>query len=290
MASQLLSYKGLFGDDRQPFGQLAIHHEPLRKRSSFYSFEITEHLHTNLVQIFLITSGGGLLLSSGKKIPLETPCVLVIPNNVLHGFVFPSEVRGDVFTLSDEQFEKFIKNSPSLFSNFERLQYIFIDPGVPLFTELMTLKNKIIQEFKNPDKATAFNLLLLFQLLLVNLYRSEKKNQRAVVETSDRTLKHFHTFKKLIKQNAHDRKTIQFYAHKMNLTTVHLNRICKTVTQKTALQVVHEHVIQEAKKYLKGTSHSVAEIAYFLDFKNPSHFSKFFKKLVGVNPKKFRQK
>lgn len=278
----------MFGDQVTPFEKWFIHHEPLQKRSALYNYEITEHLHTNLVQLFLITSGGGLLLTLGKKIALETPCVLVIPNNILHGFVFSSEVRGDVFTLSDAKFDQLLQNAPYLFSAFENLQHIPFDPGSELFVDLLDIQRKILLEMKRTDKAAGHNLSLLFQMYLVNLYRSKQTVQTAVIQTDDKTLGHFYVFKKLIKQNIHGNKSVQFFANEMDITTVHLNRICKMVAQKTALQIIHEEIIKEARQYLKGTSHSVAEIAYFLDFKNPAHFSKFFKKLVGDSPRKFR--
>ena len=65
--------------------------------------------------------------------------------------------------------------------------------------------------------------------------------------------------------------------------------ICQTLVQKSALQLVHEYLLIEAKKYLLGTSNSIAEISYFLDFKDPSHFSKFFRKMSGASPREFRR-
>ena len=289
MAKRLLTYKGLFGDNIEPFGGAHVHYEPLQKRTLLYNYEITEHLHTNLVQVFLITSGGGLLLSAGRKISLETPCVLIIPSNTLHGFVFQSEVKGEVFTIPEVLFEKFLKNAPSVFSTFDQLQHFSFDPGTPLFLALLDLKNKIIRELQHHDKTTEFALSLLFQLFLLKLHRSKEESLTESIDMDNRTLSHFHTFKKLIKLHIHEGKSVQFYAREMNLTTVHLNRICKAVAQKTALQIIHEYVLQEAKKYLKGTSYSIAEIAYFLDFKDPAHFSKFFKKKEGITPGAFRK-
>lgn len=75
----------------------------------------------------------------------------------------------------------------------------------------------------------------------------------------------------------------------MNLTTVHLNRLCQAVAQKTTLQVIHEQALIEAKKHLTGTTYKIAEIAYFLGFKDPVHFSNFFRKKEGVTPGVFRR-
>ncbi|MFK7981139.1 MAG: AraC family transcriptional regulator, partial [Saprospiraceae bacterium] len=63
MRKKIQSFSGIFGDHEAPFKRYFLHHEPLQTRSALYNYEITEHLHTQLVQIFLITSGSGLLLS-----------------------------------------------------------------------------------------------------------------------------------------------------------------------------------------------------------------------------------
>lgn len=288
MAKQIKNFSGLFGEQTKPFESLSIHYEPLQKRSSVYDYEITEHLHTDLVQFFFINEGGGWLLSMGKKIILQVPCVLIIPSNVLHGFVFQTEVKGGVFTLPDTLFHRHINNAPGLFSSLDQLQQIYYEQQSRWYLELMTIKDKMIEELQHPDKATEYSLRLLFQSVLINLFRSRKHGNKQALESDDRTLNHFQYFKKLIKEHVHEGKSIQFFARKMNLTPVHLNRICRTVSQKSALQIVHDFVVYEAKKYLKGTNCSIAEIAYLLDFKDPAHFSKFFKKKVGMTPSNYR--
>lgn len=289
MAKPLLNYKGPFGDDFEPFAKSFVHHELLQIRTLLYNYEIREHLHTDLVQLFLITSGGGLLLSSGRKIPLESPCVLIIPSNRLHGFVFQSEVKGDVFTIPATFFETILKKSPSIFAAFDGLQYFSLEPGTALSLELLDIKNRITRELQHLDQVAEFTLSLLFQLFLVNLYRSRNTVRLESIKINDKALNHFRTFKKLIRRFRHEGKPVFFYANEMNLSPVHLNRICQTVAQKTALQVLHEEVLLEAKKYLRGTAYSVAEIAYFLGFKDPAHFSKFFKRREGVTPGTFRK-
>jgi AraC family transcriptional activator of pobA len=169
------------------------------------------------------------------------------------------------------------------------LQYFPLDAGADSFFELLDLKNKIIREVEQSDKAAKLSVVLLFQLFLLNLYRLRTANEEETVKSDDRILNHFTRFKKLIKQHGHEGKTVKFYAQEMRLTPVHLNRICKTVAQKTALQIIHEQLIIESRKYLSGTTNSIAEIAYFLGFKDPAHFSKFFKKKVGVSPGMFRR-
>ena len=289
MANKLLQYKGPYGEQRNPVSDELIDYEPLKKRSAVYNYEITEHLHTDLVQIFLITAGGGFLLSEGKKITLQTPCALIIPNNSLHGFVLQSNVRGDVFTFTNTFFEKSLLDAKKILLQLHQLQHLIFDENTNVFQELLALKNSLIKELAAHQPEKNYAVKLQFQLLLLHLYRIKKEKPTQTLPTENRTLVYFHAFQKLIKQNIHETKTIQQYAKALNLSSVHLNRVCQAVVQKSALQVVHEYLLIEAKKYLLGTSNSIAEISYFLDFKDPSHFSKFFRKMTKVSPRGFRK-
>lgn len=289
MDKHLLNYKGLFGDDFDLLEGSLIHHEPIETRSLLYDFEIKQHLHSDLYQVFLITSGGGLLLSSGVKIPLDSPCALTIPSNRLHGFAFQTEVRGEVFTIHESLIEKIITSTPIICSPFDQLQYIPLEAGADSFIELLQLKEKIISELQKTDNASKISVVLLFQLFLLNLYRLRREDHERTITSTNRVLNHFNNFKKLIKKHGFEGKTVNFYANELNLTPVHLNRICKSATQKSALEIIHEQLLKEAKKYLSGTTNTIAEIAYFLGFKDPAHFSKFFKKKEGTPPGKFRK-
>lgn len=285
----ILQYTGLFGEDLEVMDEAFVHYEPLNVRTVLHDYKISEHVHSKLYQIFFITSSAGMLLSAGKKIALESPCALIIPNNKLHGFVFQSEIQGDVFTLNETFFENMMINNASLFLKYNQLQYFSLSKDTELFTEIYDYRNKIIKELNYNDSSTALSLSLLLQLFFIRLERSKTTNNIENVGTGDRTLNYFYQFNKLIKQFGHERKPVHFYANKVGLSTVHLNRICQSVSQKSAIEIIHENLIQEAKKYLVGTSYSVAEIAYVLGFKDPAHFSKFFKMKECKTPGSFRK-
>ena len=290
MPKKLLHYKGPYGEQRNPVSNELINYEPLRKRSKIYNYEITEHLHTDLMQLFLITEGGGLLLSEGRKIPLDPPCALIIPINTLHGFVLQSTIEGDVFTFSNSFFETSLLDTKKILLKLNQLQQFSFEEDTTSFKEILHYRSNLINEITKQHAEKRYAIQLIFQLLLLQLYRTEQQQPTPIIPTENKILTYFHSFQNLIKQNIHGSKTIQEYAKELNISPVHLNRICQNLVQKSALQVVHESLLNEAKKYLLGTSNSIAEISYFLDFNDPSHFSKFFKKMMGLSPRAFRNK
>lgn len=70
----------------------------------------------------------------------------------------------------------------------------------------------------------------------------------------------------------------------------YLSDMLKLETGKTAQELIHIFLIQEAKNRLRITGNNVSEIAYSLGFENMSYFSKLFKKETGVTPRDFRKR
>ena len=72
------------------------------------------------------------------------------------------------------------------------------------------------------------------------------------------------------------------------MSVYQLNNITKTTLGKTASDVINDHIILEAKRFLLATSEQVNQIAYHLGYEDPSYFIRFFKKHTGYTPEAFR--
>lgn len=98
----------------------------------------------------------------------------------------------------------------------------------------------------------------------------------------------FGEFMSLVKRHHTSCRGVRFYADKLCLTPNYLSGVVKEYTGKTATEWVNDFVVVEAKIMLKDTSFSVQEISDRLNFPDQSTFGKYFKKIVGVSPKVYR--
>lgn len=96
------------------------------------------------------------------------------------------------------------------------------------------------------------------------------------------------TFKKLVETNFQTLKKVNDYAALMHLSSKHLSEIIKTQSNKTALLHIHERILNEAEYLLTYSNASVSEIAFSLNYDNPSHFGRFFKSLKGITHLKYK--
>lgn len=81
--------------------------------------------------------------------------------------------------------------------------------------------------------------------------------------------------------------TVDWIAAELSVTSRYLSDSLKSETGKTALELIHLHLIDEAKELLLQPNNSISEVAYQLGFEYPQYFSRLFKKKVGLSPTEY---
>jgi AraC family transcriptional activator of pobA len=95
-------------------------------------------------------------------------------------------------------------------------------------------------------------------------------------------------FRQLLVNNYKEVRSVSAYAEELNLTPKALNEIVKRFSGTTVSDHIYRQVILEAKRLLL-LGRSVKEAGFELQFEDPAHFSKFFKKQVGASPAEFQK-
>ena len=115
--------------------------------------------------------------------------------------------------------------------------------------------------------------------------------QASQVKTLNHSLKNkiLVNYRKQIEDSFKVTRDVKVYAEKLNITTAKLNETCTEILGKTAYDLLKERVFLEAKILLTHTNDSVKEIAYELNFTDPSYFVKYFKSQSNLTPKKYRE-
>jgi len=83
--------------------------------------------------------------------------------------------------------------------------------------------------------------------------------------------------------------TVLYFANKLNITPNYLSDLVRRHSGKSALNNIHDYIIEEAKMLLTTSNRTVAEISYTLGFKYPNYFSRFFKKKTNLSPSDYRK-
>ena len=86
-----------------------------------------------------------------------------------------------------------------------------------------------------------------------------------------------------------EQPTVLFFADKLNVTPNYLSDTIRHHSGKSALNIIHDYIIEEAKMLLITSSQSVSEISYILGFEYPTYFSRLFKKKTTFSPSDYRK-
>lgn len=95
-------------------------------------------------------------------------------------------------------------------------------------------------------------------------------------------------FKELLYENFIFRRDLKFYSDSLNVSENYLNRCVNKVTSKPPKQHINELLINQSKVLLQDFTKDISQIAFELNFSDPSYFGRLFKQLTKLTPTEYR--
>ena len=83
--------------------------------------------------------------------------------------------------------------------------------------------------------------------------------------------------------------TVRYFADKVCLSPNYFGDLIKKETGKTAQECIQNKIIDLSKELLLATDKPVGQVAFDLGFQYSQHFSRLFKKRVGLSPNEYRR-
>jgi AraC family transcriptional activator of pobA len=265
-----------------------VHCETIQFRSRLHNYRILPHRHEKLFQILHLVSGTADIVVDGRSTTLTGPAVVALPPMTVHGYTFSPDVQGTVLTLFDSRLTHILAAMDSIRDTFRSVRLLGLHEHQGAGRALASDIASLAAEFagRGPGRLEAIEARLT--LILIALHRLLGSGQAGIHSPGRRALQHAMRFRELVDRDFRSHQPIEVYANRLGLTSPHLNRICREHLGDTALGVVHQRVILEAKRYLTFTTLSAKEIALALAFDDPAYFARFFKQKTGLPPLAFR--
>ncbi len=246
-----------------------------------YDFE-KPHRH-NFNEVLVFYKGGGTHDIDFSTYTAKNKSIHFVASNNVHLVLRSKNSEGCSLLFSNDYFNHEL---------ISQLPFSTINPTLQLNTSDFGRITQLIYTIKAEylDKKTGYEAIIqahmqAFMLYLVRIYtnqhpeKADKSNKPELVNR----------FINLIPKQYINHFTVNQYAEALTISTKHLIELVKTHTGKTPLQHIKEYTIAEAKKLLFHTQLSVKEIAYQLNFDDPTNFSKYFKAATGYTPIQYRE-
>jgi AraC family transcriptional activator of pobA len=268
-----------------------LHIEDIPSRSRKYLWKIGTHRHTGFCQLVYVTHGPVVIDLEEAHQELDGPVVVIIPPGTVHGFLFRSDTEGYVLTMDLDRMLNLTTAAhqttlASLFS-VARILPLAAEPQQALRTA--QLFASLLQEFRQPDSQLAPVSGWLACAALWTLAATVADLPAAGVPAGH-DLSRLRRFRMLVESHYLEHWPVESYARELALSESSLNRLCRTLTNTTAFDVIQQRLALEARRRLVYVAGGVAAIAAGLGFSDPAYFCRFFRKHCGMSPTEFRRR
>lgn len=158
------------------------------------------------------------------------------------------------------------------------------------FNKLLSVLTDIFREYADREEGYRDIIRASLEIFFIEFIRQSPNPKAPSIIANPYTQDRFEEFLELLDKNIATCKQVTQYTDLMSLSPYQLNEITKSSIDKTASELINEHIILEAKRYLLATPNQIKEIADLLGYEDVSYFIRFFKKHTGHSPEAFRQK
>lgn len=267
-----------------------LHCESIAERSQLHDWRIRPHRHADLVHILFIAQGSVELELEGTSHQLQSASAIVVPAMTIHGFIFSPNVQGHIITLAkplaDHLHGLIDENSTLKKADFYPLRQ------ANRAERIATLVTQIDQEYRQPAPGRNSLLEALIQALVVELSRlcayTGSTAKRYGPRQSNKGLQHLEHYQALIETHYREQPSIERLAEQVGVSSAHLNMLCRQLAGRSALQLLHERLLLEAKRQLTYTNMTIGQVSDSLGFSEPAYFTRFFKRNTTLSPREFR--
>ena len=203
--------------------------------------------------------------------------------------------------------QDFIAQSAYFSELLDNFPFLKLDKAIPFTVGeaevniLLGIYEEIYKAYHSTD-ADKFAFIETYTLLLLNyvkrFFQQQLSQSDAQQALRSADIKLASRYKSLIEtqfrpdavlDNPKLLHSTSYYAEVLHVHPNHLNAVVKGISGQTALQFIHQHILQLAKSQLLQTSLSIKEIAFKLHFDSPNNFSSFFKKHTQQTPGAYRK-
>jgi AraC family transcriptional activator of pobA len=239
----------------------------------------------------LLTGGRASVVSGDDELQLTAPAIGWLP--IRHGAALMQAPGspGYLAGLSEQAIvEATMDSVDAPFLRHMAARAFVIDTAglTQEIAELSVALDGIERETRDADRGSRTLLAAYVRIIIVGLWRLsgiEPGGAMAVGQARGVLIR----FRELVEIHFRDHWRIRDYAAAVGVSHDRLHAVCTRDLARTPLSLVHDRLNFEARQHLTRAALNVQQISHALGFRDPAHFSSFFKRVNGVGPSQFRQ-
>ncbi|MEL4306819.1 helix-turn-helix domain-containing protein [Joostella sp. CR20] len=246
---------------------------------------------THFTHILCKNGEGHFHLNDVKHSIQKNDIVILLPNSKIRDLTLSDNFSAVYLFLS---FNLISKNNPDIGWGIKG--YLFSKENPVVAIDAKTVKKCsnyffLLREKFNDNshrfKTQIINLQLqLFVLEMWNILADKMEQKLNSFDKSSI----FQKFLQLVEAHCMEHREVDFYANLLFITPKYLSEICKKSSGKNASEWIQNYTTIRLILLLRNESLTFTEIADSMNFSSQSFFSRYVKKVLGVNPTEYRTK
>lgn len=236
------------------------------------------HKHAGYHELIILSGGAGVHTIDEKDYEVNPPTLFYLKKGQVHCWDFTQIPKGYVMifkeTFLNDYYDvvRILSTLPALIRIGDDRKHIYNDFESIMYECESALPNQMIIK-------TYLNVIIY---KINDLLKGQNVNNAENKTIGD--------YKILVDRYYKTQKEIGFYADKLNVTNRKLSLMCSRELGRPASAIIIERIVMESKRLLRYTSSTISEIAFDMNFTDPSHFVKFFKAKTNLTPLEVRKR
>ncbi len=157
------------------------------------------------------------------------------------------------------------------------------------FRPLFDILSRIHDEFAERQQGYMDAIRAYLDLFFIEHLRQRTQPRHAHEQQGSYQQERYEELMRLIEAHITVRKNVSDYTALMHLSPFQLNAITKAAVGRTVSELINEHIILEARRYLLATPLQVKDIAAHLGYEDAAYFTRLFRRHTGHTPEAFRR-
>ena len=236
-----------------------------------------------------VSDGKAEIVSGDETFRFEAPSVFWLSKASGRRMVLEAGTTGYVAEISDDMVTRAVGD----FSESARLRFL-VESNHCLFLErrhgvaVASSLASLLEELQAPQSGSEMLMVAHLRIILVTIMRLSgvEEPQR---DNSGSSAHFLQKFRRLVEINFRAHWPISRYAELIGISHDRLHAICRRELHRTPKALVAERLAREAGLGLERSTLTIEQLSHSLGFRDPAHFSHFFKRMTGVTPGAFRR-
>ena len=241
----------------------------------------TECLHSHSTpRLLIITKGQGRVTVAGLTSGYGPNNVIFIPAHTLYSYEISPTVFGYMLTIPSAMAGDWPEEPVHM-----RLRDVIAQKE--LISHVDSLERELKSDKEGHNRAALYLLGILSVFIERQLTDHPPKDTMARAATTSARLVAAYT--DLVERDFASGKGVSNYAASLGVTPTHLTRCCNQTCGKSAISVLQDRILFEARALLQSTKMPVKDIATLLGFSSAAYFTRSFQGETKQTPSAFRK-